>query len=425
MADDAQDYQDYLEYQQHLAKSAPPTEPSVQETSIPGVGKGGIAGMLMDAMGGSSGAAARGMANTASLGNISPPQMKDDASQFPMSSMAGKAAGMGATMAATGAPVAAMESGLGRVGASAAANGLSGFLQKPSGEDTLEARGKDAGVGALIGAGAQGLGEGAGKAGDYLMQKAVGMRKYVPGMGTRIADEGLIGTKGMMARQADTGIQGHEKDLQSAVGQLQGNIEPESLADALRAKAGKYTPTPGESGPLPAPSENVKYINAAHDRADEALSRGTMTPTEGLDISRKVAKPAYNPLTGDELKGFQNELSQTEGGHIKSAIKQMGEDQDLPDVVNSLRGEEALYTAKKGLDRSTRLSDSPMGLAGSGLAGAVAGYSAPSGHKTEAALAAALAASPIGRSTAAQGLVKGSSLVPYLVPAISQKALSK
>lgn len=135
--------------------AALPPEPGAQETSIPGLGKGGMIGAILDAVGGSSNAVARGFANKASLGNIKPPQMADDESQFPASSMAGKVAGFGASAHSMGKAASAIKpaaSALGRIGQAAGTGFLQGAAADPGEvEPGIMGQVKGRGTGGLLG----------------------------------------------------------------------------------------------------------------------------------------------------------------------------------------------------------------------------------------------------------------------------------
>jgi hypothetical protein len=349
--------------------------------------------------------------DTAAFGNAGQ-AVKDASNENQAGNLVGKAAGMALMSAAGGAPVTAAKTGLGRIGASAASNGLQGFLQKPAGEDSLASRAQNGFVSGLIGGGLQTAGEGANKLGDWLMQKAVGMKKYMPGVGEKLADEGVIGTKGMMKGQVEKALPAREAELQDAVKGLKGTVDPEPVANAVRGQADKFIPTPGPSGPMPIQSDNLPAVNQATSRADEIMIRGALHPEEALSLSRTAARGAYG-ANGQPLNQFGDKLAQTEGISLKDAIKEMADAQDAPAVREALAKEAALLNAKKGLNKPESMQ-SVVGkmLLKAGIGGGV-GYELGGGA---GAAAGALASTPLGQSALGRSAIGASKAIPYISP---------
>jgi hypothetical protein len=158
-----------------------------------------------------------GLVKAGTFGNLKNPLPGTDeiAKEHPVMDAAGQGVGTAAAGAAvaealpfTAAPRAA--SYLGRVaqgGAGGAVQGgITGLLTKPEeGGSRLAQAGHGALNGAKYGAMATAaldpLAQLLGKGGDVGMQVSVGRRKYTPGVGTTLADEGIVGTQGMMKNQ--------------------------------------------------------------------------------------------------------------------------------------------------------------------------------------------------------------------------------
>jgi hypothetical protein len=420
---DQSDYQDYLAYQQHLAgaKAAPASidpqsrpQPSEAEPSLQG---GAVRSMGDVVEPGLTNGIGHGAVTQGTFGNA---KMSSGAD-----SPTGVALGTGGAMAAQGAiaggPVAATEGTLAKLGMAGATNAAQGALSKPAGDDDLESRAKQAGLAGLLGIGGQALGNAAGKVGDYAMQKAANIKQYIPGLGTALADSGVWGTKGIMQGQVNQGIQDAEGSLQNGVNKMSGTIPSEPVADALRAKAVPYTQgTVGSAGPLPLPSENEGFVNSALSRGDEAAARGNLSPQDTLSLSRAIAKPAYNKM-GDPLSAFKHQLSQTEGGALKSALKDAADAQGIPDVREALQDQSNFYKAKNGLDKKDSDFMNILKTGGKGALGAALGYGAGG---VPGAVAGAAASSPLGLSTAGQVGTKAAQAAPYAAPALINALLA-
>src|SRR3990167_10985964 len=82
------------------------------------------------------------------------------------------------------------------------------------------------------------LGRGTTKIGDILMQKAVGLSKRIPGLGEQLAEAGLVGTKGMMGRQTEKGLEGAGKQIGELASKIPGKISQEQDAEKIAGLAG-------------------------------------------------------------------------------------------------------------------------------------------------------------------------------------------
>lgn len=326
----------------------------------------------------------------------------------PKSSMAGKGLGMAALTAAS------MASPVGPLTTAA----IQGVASKPTNSDTP---GDD-----LVGRAVQGVaapvvstvlgaaGSASKKTGDYLMQKAMGMGKYIPEMGTRFANEGLWGSKGMMLKQVANKLPKREIDLDRAVKLVMGKVDPQPVEQSILKEAAPYIPKPGSSGPMPLPSGNKPFIDLTTQRAEEAMARGQLTPEEAVSVARAVSKPAYG-RTGEPLDAFKHQVSQAEGIALKDQVKNLADKQGIPQVRKSLASEQALITARKALEKEEGLARS---LARHFTNASIFGGGAAVATGSPAmAIPAYLASTPMGMSTLGQVTTKAGQVAPALTPA--------
>lgn len=314
--------------------------------------------------------------------------------------------------------------------AAVAAGAGQGALENPGenltlGEDFM-GRAKNAGKGAAVSLGLGLAGKGLAKAGDYAMQKAVGAKEYISGLGNRMADEGLIGTKGMMRKQIENKLPLRERDLTAAIQSMQQKPISNAAAEAaLRTKASGYMPKIGPEGPMPIPTPDAPFVNSALTRAEEAATqRPELFPETMLDTARKIAKPAYNPQTGTPLTKFEHELSQAEAGAMKEQLKKAAEAQGIPAVREALAKEEALLKARRALGQKETLPEILMRL-GPRFGLGTGGTYLMSGGNLPLAATAGLATTPAGLSTIGQLGTKSSQAIPYLTPAAIEAFMQK
>lgn len=223
-----------------------------------------------------------------------------------------------------------------------------------------------------------------------LMEKSLGnVKNAMPGLGQSLIDQGVVGTRGMMRNQIASKLPQAEQAVQSAVSGIQGEIRPGPIAEAILEKQAPYMAAEG----VPAPSGNRAFIDAAARRAEEAASRGSLTPEQALQTSRAIAKPAY--ARERPLQAFKHQISQAEAAAIKDQLKGLS-----PEIADALSQERALIQAQKALNKPSGLFDSLTSVlkygTGAGAGGAVGG---PIGAAVGAGLT-----SPAGLSASAHGL---------------------
>ena len=268
----------------------------------------------------------------------------------------------------------------------------------------MEARAKAVGMGGIEGLIGGTAGVGMQKLAGKMMEAAANIKDKGLGIGERLADMGIWGTRKGIAERAASEMPKQEAIIKQAVGQLQGKVEPEGIASAIRQKASAFTP----SGEVPVPSENIPYTDYIARRAQEALNRGDIAPKDALSLSRAIAKPAYNRQ--EPLNAFKHQISQTEAASIKDALKKLGEEQGISGVTEGLANERALYKAIAGVEKPETTGEllSRYGtgiLKAAALGGATGNPLSVLGVATSSPLGQTLQAQAL--SKAAKPLVKG------------------
>lgn len=277
-----------------------------------------------------------------------------------------------------------------------AIGGAQGLLERPRGEAdgiSIEERLTNAAFGAGIPIGLRGAGAGLKTLGDFAMQKALGTPGYLKGLGTRVANEGLIGTRGMMEKQAGTKLKAREAALDQAIDQVQGNISNQRAAQAVRAKRlGMIPRNPG----MPMEPGNVEPVRIAAEREFHILSRPQVSARDTLDAVRKADKGLYDTSTASGK--YAKEIAKTDTGAMREELKSEAERQGTPAVRKLLEREQALLMAADALESKGRWGEIARMAPGVALGGGVGYYT---GDPWKGLLSAA-AATPAGLSTIGQ-----------------------
>lgn len=289
-----------------------------------------------------------GLLKGASWGNLDPsamsPGFKAGISENPALSGIFQMAGEMASGALVGsvAGVVGGASALGRIGANTVSGGLLGGLAAPRGGQTrLGNSAKGAAMGGMASAALEGVSSLGGELGDYLMQKAVGLRKNTPGVGSTLADLGVVGTKNMMANQVESKLADEETALQKTVESLSGTVNSKEIADAVSQKAQRFTlPSSGQASPF-----SQSELNKVRDTAEKLSGMGDLSASDLLALKRQGDYQGFtaggNPATSTEA-----ELGRTGANAARQALKKMS-----PDVADSLLNEQALIKAKGALNK--------------------------------------------------------------------------
>lgn len=166
------------------------------------------------------------------------------------------------------------------------------------------------------------LGGGITKGGDMLMQKAVGLSRYVPGVGETLADEGVLGTKGMMRGQIENALESKGQEMGSLARSVP-EVDTQPVAEKLGEKASSYISPEGQVLPQQMPEFN-KFSQAASDVSGEGPISGEEAAFRRMQYG-KIAKNAgryrENPaqglkaqLAGQQQAGYSEALKQAAPG---------------------------------------------------------------------------------------------------------------
>lgn len=252
------------------------------------------------------------------------------------------------------------------------------------------------------------LGKGASKAGDFLMQRAVGLKNYIPGLGETLANQGVIGTKGMMRSQVSQGMETTGKQINKLARDIPA-VSTQPIAEQLGNEAAKLVGPNGEVLP--------DNISAFHKYADEAREASTEDYLPGdVAASRraqygKIANQA-GAYRDNPAQGFKAKMAGNQQAGYSQALKEAGGEP----MIAADKAYSALATANKPLNAPADLSMPALaqksipvivGGATGGLPGAALG----------AALDTPLAQSAIGRGLIGTGKAAQSKTLQSLLRA--------
>jgi cation transport regulator ChaB len=281
--------------------------------------------------------------------------------------------------------------GLGKgVLAQAAEGALLGAAQAPEGQ-----RGIGALLGGSIQGGMSGIGKLLGKTGDVSMQAAVGRKKYTPGVGTELADQGVIGTKRMMSGQVANRLGTVGKEM-ADIAETIPSVNSRAIGKELLDEAmGPYT-----GGGIVQPSaRDLEAVKTIQEFADDVASRGSEKGRQALARRSAAGSSAYSARSDLPKQNLMSQLSKKEQQLYSKALKEAGG----PKMAKADTSYAALKKAEKALAEEPSLPRSLMGLA-----------SLP---------ATVLPGAPIAASAIGQAGVKGGRLAEFLAP-ISRQAAS-
>lgn len=328
---DQKDYQDYLEYQHYLQASAQAANPQVVPDAADKEANGK---MPQNASLVPRGAAQQDIKDLQGMD----PRMKD-------------AFAKGAVAIGTGGLAAGEAAGMGMLGRAAVNAGAMG-LQKYLGnaidkqQDRTQGVPASAAIGGVMSLGADAVGKTLGKLGDYLMQKGVGMNKYLPGAGTRLADQGLLGTKEMLKSQVAERLPQAESAVQDVIQGVPGRVDAQEISDALSSKGSKFIlSSSGEAGP-----QLGSYLDKVKSAAEEFKSMGEgaeLSPHDLLELKRQGDWLGYT-ASGTPATSLEAELGQTQADKARELLNTLSEGKSTEALAN----EQALVLARNALKKS-------------------------------------------------------------------------
>lgn len=278
----------------------------------------------------------------------------------PNAALAGKAAGIGASVVLPGAVAKAgipgisrlasllnpakAEGVLGTAAAGLKSGALSGALYNPgdvAGEVNplqLLDRTGNALVGGAISGGIPLVVGGASKlasgAADKMSQYATGASRpkdYIPGVGLENLDNGIWGRKSSMRNAAQDVLRDRGGKLDDVVSKLTGEIDSAPVAQEIAAVG---EPLNFRGQPKLNTRAGARLVDAAQK---DVAARGNVLPTEALQLSRDAGKIGYNH--GDPLNSVRAAVAQAEQRGYSQALKNAS-----PEVAPL---QKAIWAAKK------------------------------------------------------------------------------
>lgn len=218
-------------------------------------------------------------------------------------------------------------------------------------------------VGAEAGGLAKMLGSVPGKFGDWAMQKAVGMKKFIPGVGKTLADEGVVGTRNMMANQVESAMAKRGSEIGNLSSSLK-DVPTDVASQHVLDRANRLIQSDGYINP----ADQSKY-QAYMDIADNIADRGS---AEGV-VSGKIAAEsrssagvrareagAYRDSPSEALK---SKLASSEQAGWSQALKDTYA-QTHPNQANKLAEADLAYSnlakANKPLSAPQSISQAPV-----------------------------------------------------------------
>lgn len=259
------------------------------------------------------------------------------------------------------------------------------------------------GTGAALGAGFSGglglAGKTLGKTGDVLMQAAVGRKKYTPGVGTELADQGLIGTQGMLRDQTARGLNDTGEAMSANVASLPGEIDARKIGNEIYDESTRKLTGDGKMRPR---ERDLPEIAQAREFADDVAADGAISPSEALKRRVAAGSGAYSKATGNERSTIAGLLSKKEQQKFSGALKDLDSTGKQAELDSRYA---ALAKARAGLEPEQKMSEfsgfglftKPLGIAGGALPASVMGQAGVKGGKLAEFLA------PLSRQAAVGG----------------------
>lgn len=229
--------------------------------------------------------------------------------------------------------------------------------------DPTEGVGGNALLGGLVSSGADAAGAGMSRLADKAMLRAVGLTKYLKGMGNKLADMGIWGTKEGMANSVSEKLAEKEGQLKDLVSGLQGNVSGKDMADAIMQKGQEGSQLVTRSGrTLNGLSGDLDQVKQAAGQFDPSVigAEGPveqLSPDDLLDLKRQGEMLGYTN-SGSPATSTQAGIGRAIANKSRSSLADMSND----DTRKILGDEQALTLAQKSLGKPETLSKLPIGF---------------------------------------------------------------
>lgn len=153
--------------------------------------------------------------------------------------------------------------------------------------------------------------------GDRILQRSVGLKKYIPGVGETMADEGIIGTQGMMRGQVEKALETRGQEIGSLARSVP-EVSTQPIAENIGQRASRLIGPDGKIMP-----ENIAEFNKYADAASKVSSENALTG-ETTAFRRaaqgKVAKNAGR-YRDNPAQGLKSQLAGTQQSAYSQALK--------------------------------------------------------------------------------------------------------
>lgn len=215
-------------------------------------------------------------------------------------------------------------------------------------------------TGAGIAAGGEGLAGLSKGAGDIAMQIAVGRKKYTPGVGTELANQGIVGTKGMMQSQVNKRLGKVGQQMQQAAENVPGTpiSSPQIAQEIAESPVGKTGQVAAPAEPSAADKTTMEEIQ---NFINDISGRGNESAAQALARRKAAGERAYR----------HKEVASTSLMPQLSKQEQIATSKQLKDVSPEIAALDPQYAALKkgqaGLEAPLSLPQSLMGLASTGI----------------------------------------------------------
>ena len=190
--------------------------------------------------------------------------------------------------------------------------------------------------------------------GDWFMQKAVGRTKYTPGIGTELADQGIMGTKEAMRRQVQAKLPEAGKRIEEVASTISSPIDYRKIAsDIAGSPLGQRGLVPGAS-PSAADIGTIQKISAY---LDDIASRGQESASQAI---RRRSSAGQREFGARETPGasLEAQLAKAEQQGISRAFKEAGGEE----AIKADKLYEALKKAEKPLVQETKIPQGPISI---------------------------------------------------------------
>ena len=195
--------------------------------------------------------------------------------------------------------------------------------------------------------------------GDVAMQAGVGRRKYSPGVGTELADEGVWGTRGMMKGQVNKGLERTGSTLHELADEIpDAPINAPQMGRNIAQGAAKPMAVPGG-----APSSaDIPKIEKIREFGEDVASRGMETGPQALARRIAAGQRGYRGKE-DPLQSLLGQLSKQEQIQYSQGLKGAHEAATSTSrFADTDRRYGALKRAQSSLNEDITIPRSLMGL---------------------------------------------------------------